>query len=261
MNISAYLENKIAAWIRSSTFPSAPTSLTVALSSADPTDDGSGLVEPTDLGYARQTVTFGSITTTEPDGSAMSNSAGIVFTGTALGVVTHAAIFDNTGHMLFYGPLDVARDVINNDTVSFAATVIRITLAGAFSKYLAEAILSWVRGTTMPAAPVSLLLAISTASANRDALGIAEPSGHGYARQVIAFGAPSETVGIGTQIANSANIIFGPNTISAWGIITSWALFGVAGNLLAYGQLAVPKNVTVGAGFGIGAGALSLLIR
>lgn len=239
-----------------------PASLELALSSADPTDDGSGLTEPTDIGYARQTIVFSVPVTTEPDGSRTSNTSGIVFTGTALGVVTHAAIFDNSGNMLFYGALDVARDVINNDSVSFAASTVRVTLAGAFSKLLGEAILNWTRGVAMRTAPASLELAIGRASATRDGNLLNEVAGNNYYRQTLTFGAPSETVGVGTSVANDTNIIFGPNTTVNWGAITDWAIFmDGADDMAVYGTLAVAKNVTIGAGFGIATGALTLLIR
>lgn len=80
------------------------SSLHLAIFTGDPLPDGSG-PECTDSAYARQAVTFGSVSAGQ-----MANSAAITFpalTGTPGTQLTHGAIFDNLGNMYYYGPLGV----------------------------------------------------------------------------------------------------------------------------------------------------------
>lgn len=112
----------------------------------------------------------------------------------------------------------------------------------ANSDYLEELIINWLRGTNMPAAPAVLYLGLSTADPGDDAAGLAEPSGGGYARQVVSLGAPSQ-VGGAAQSLNSAQIDF--NATTAWGLITHAALFDAVsgGNMLRHAALDNPRNI------------------
>jgi hypothetical protein len=91
---------------------------------------------------------------------------------------------------------------------------------------------------------------------------LAEPVGGAYARQVITFGAPAAVNGIGSNGANTGNIVF-PTATLAWGIITHGALFNniVAGNMLAQFQWTVTKNIGVGDTYVVAIGDVVMLIR
>jgi hypothetical protein len=58
-----------------------------------------------------------------------------------------------------------------------------------------------------------------------------ELSGNGYARKAVTFSAPS-----GGSIANSADVVFGPATPSAWSAAIAIGLYDASsgGNLIAY---------------------------
>lgn len=263
MNLSAYLETKIANWVRGVAMGSPPSGLKLALSNGNPNDDGSGLAEPTAPGYVRQDITLAA-PTSDGDGTHTANSGAIVFTpdaGEALGQVTHAAIYDTSDNLLFYGPLDVTRTGAADDTISFDASTILIDLVASFTDYIAEAVINWVRNNAMPAAPTAVTMALSTAAPLFDGSGLAEPTMNGYVRQTVTFGSASSTNGVGTTIANNAGIVFGPDVDAPWGVISHWALFHNNGEMLFNGALAVAKSVTVNMGFGLSAGAVSLVIR
>lgn len=260
MFASQYLEGLVAGWLRGDNFPADPASLELALSTANPTDTGGGLAEPANLGYARQAVTLSAPVTNDVSGAVTSNSNAIEFT--AEGDITHFALLDDADNVLFYGPLASVRHIVEEDTITFAATTLSFALKGLYGKYLAEAVINWMRSTAMPAAPAELRFALSTANPTRDGSGILEPAGiGGYGRQLIAFDTPDPVTGTGTSIANDADIIFGPAT-ATWGSITHWAIYADATeNMVLYGALSAAKQIGSGSGFGINEGAASLLIR
>ncbi len=261
MNTTQYLEAKIANYIRGTTMGSAPSSLKLALSTADPTDTGGNLTQPVNDGYAAQTLTLGSPVTNEDSGSVVSNSADIVFT--AGGDVSHFAVLDNADNVLFYAPLAAIRTIADTDTITFATGAIQLAFKGLYSKYFAEALWAWIKGSAMPTAPVSLKLALSTANPKRDASGIAEPdsSTGGYHRQTIAFAALSFTSGVGTALESNNAQVFGPCTNANWGAISHFAIYDQGSNQLFQGALSAPKNIPVGQGYGVNAGGASILLR
>lgn len=258
--ISQYLGGHVANWLRGTVMPSAPGTVYLALSSTEIYDNATGITELTG-GYARQAVTFTSVAQSEGSGSIMSNAAPVLFTGLNATVATHFAIFDaaSGGNMLFYGPLAAPIGVSAGGSASFATGVIAIQYAGLASHYFGGMILNWVRGTTAPAAPVSLNLAHSLTPVMRSGSGLNEPSG-GYSRQQLVFSAPTFTSGTGTAIVNTNNAIFGPATV-VWGPLTHVAVLDQAGNLIVAGELAVSFSVTPGEGRGVNIGAFSLTVR
>lgn len=125
-SFSNYLENEIldhilrgagGAW-------TAPTTLYLALHTADPTDAGSG-AEVSGGSYARQAITFGAAS----GGSAASSNAPS-FTGMPAATVTHIGIWDASsgGNLLFYGALSSSRTTQSGDTVNFASGAVTVAL-------------------------------------------------------------------------------------------------------------------------------------
>jgi len=121
----------------------------------------------------------------------------------------------------------------------------------ALSDYLEDAIINWLRGTTFPAAPTTVYVALFTAAPN-DAGGGTEVSGGGYARTAVTLGAPAGGAG---ATDNTATVTF-PQASASWGTVTHTAIFDAltAGNLLLHGALAASKAVGDGdtAEFAIG---------
>ena len=126
---SDYWENKILDHIFGKGSYTSPT-IYVGLSTADPTDDGSGLAEPSGNGYAR-TQTSASDWNAASNGS-LDNSNDITFaqaTG-SWGTITHFALFDaiTAGNMLAHGVLSQSKTIGNSDTARFQAGDLDISL-------------------------------------------------------------------------------------------------------------------------------------
>lgn len=106
-----------------------PATLYVGLLTAAPSDDGSGVSEPSGNGYARVAVTnnttnWPAATGSGAGASSKTNGSTITFpqaTG-AWGTVTHFGIFDasTAGNLISYGALGASKSPVNLDTPSFA---------------------------------------------------------------------------------------------------------------------------------------------
>ena len=126
---SDYWENKILDHIFGKGSYTSPT-IYVGLSTVDPTDDGSGLAEPSGNGYAR-TQTSASDWNAASNGS-LDNASDITFaqaTG-SWGTITHFALFDavTAGNMLAHGVLSQSKTIGNSDTARFQAGDLDISL-------------------------------------------------------------------------------------------------------------------------------------
>lgn len=107
-----------------------PSNIFVALSTADPTDTGGGIAEPSGGSYARKS-TSGTSWDAAVSG-ALDNANPITFvkaTG-SWGTITHFALFDTLsgGNMLAHGALTESKLVANGDTASFAAGALDVSL-------------------------------------------------------------------------------------------------------------------------------------
>jgi len=126
---SDYWENKILDHIFGKGSYTPPT-IYVGLSTADPTDDGSGLAEPSGNGYAR-VQTSASNWNAASNGS-LDNASDISFaqaTG-SWGTITHFAMFDaaTAGNMLAHGALSQSKSISESDTARFEAGDLDISL-------------------------------------------------------------------------------------------------------------------------------------
>jgi hypothetical protein len=129
MSFANYLENKVLDHITGKTSYTKPTAY-IGLSTANPTDDASGLAEPSGNGYARVT-TSGSDWAAAASG-ATSNAAAITFpeASGSWGTITHFAIFDaaSDGNMLAYGALSSSETIDSGETPRFSIGELDITL-------------------------------------------------------------------------------------------------------------------------------------
>jgi hypothetical protein len=124
-----YAEDKILDHITGKTSFTMPTAY-VALSTADPTDDASGIAEPSGNGYAR--VTTSGSDWDASSGGAIANAAAITFptaTG-SWGTISHFALYDaaTDGNMLAHGALDTPTAITTNQIPNFAIGALDITL-------------------------------------------------------------------------------------------------------------------------------------
>lgn len=117
-SFSNYAENAILNHVFKGTAMTQPTNLYIALSTADPTDDGSGLAEPVGNGYARVNHNTWTIT-----GNAVSNNGAASFpqaTG-SWGTITHFAVYDalTAGNMIIHGTVTPSQAIVSGNTPSF----------------------------------------------------------------------------------------------------------------------------------------------
>lgn len=242
-SISDYLEIKLLDHVLKNDAFAVPTDIYVALSKADPLDDGSGLSEPSPPnGYARVVCNVW-----DPAASrAIANTGAIEFAEAegVWGEITHFAIFDTLtgGNMLAHGALAASKTIGAGDNASFAAGDIDISFnVGGASDYLANKLLDHVFKTAEYSQPTNIYVALATVTIADDDTGITitEPAAN-YARKLHnAYDAAVE----GTS-ENDGVITFVTATAS-WGTVTDVALVDALteGNVLFYAELDEPKAV------------------
>lgn len=108
-----------------------PPTIYVGLSTADPTDDASGLAEPSGNGYARVETAAGDWDAAVS--GALDNANAITFpeaTG-SWGTVTHFALFDaaTNGNMLAHGSLTSSEAITSGEAPRFSAGELDVSLA------------------------------------------------------------------------------------------------------------------------------------
>jgi len=103
-----------------------PATVYAALFTADPTDSGSLTNEVTGGSYARQSITWGTIS----NGS-IANSAAVTFpvATASWGTITHVGICDlgSAGNMMYHGALGTSKTVGTGDQVSFAIGALTVS--------------------------------------------------------------------------------------------------------------------------------------
>lgn len=99
----------------------------LALYTATPTISGGG-TEVTGGSYARQAITFGTITA-----GAMSNTTALTFSGLPNATVTHYGILNasTSGTLKVFGSLNSSAVVISGDQIQFPIGSITINLSGS----------------------------------------------------------------------------------------------------------------------------------
>ena len=112
---------------------------------------------------------------------------------------------------------------------------------GQLSNYLENALINATLRGTAYTSPATVYLALYTSDPT-DADTGTEVSGGAYARQSIAFGAPSN--GVAT---NSANVNF-PQATANWGTVSHIGIrdASTAGNLLYYAPLTTARSILTG---------------
>ena len=122
--MSDYLENKILDYVLRDSADWAPSTVYLALHTADPADDESGA----EVEVARQAIEFDAAHAT----TGVTQITNIeTFTSMPAVTVTHIGIWDHlsAGNLLFHTPVTASKAVLSGDTISVAAGAITITLA------------------------------------------------------------------------------------------------------------------------------------
>jgi hypothetical protein len=127
------------------------------------------------------------------------------------------------------------------------------------SRTVQLAFANWLRGTAMPTAPTSLILALSTTVILDDGTNFTEPT-TGYARQALTLSAPVFTEGVGSTVSNSNAIVFGPASAS-WGTVVSAAVLDQTGAMLFHGTFAAVRSVPLGDTVSFGIGTLEFNVK
>ena len=125
-----YLENAVLSHIFGKGDYTPAAHICVALSTSDPTDNASGISEPSGGSYARKS--------TDPAdwdaaaSGALDNANAITFAEATAswGTITHFALYDHltTGNMLAHGALTAAKDIDSGDTATFAVGDLDVSL-------------------------------------------------------------------------------------------------------------------------------------
>ena len=132
----------------------------------------------------------------------------------------------------------------------------------AFSDYLEDSIINAVfRGTTFPAAPANVYVALFTAAPS-DSGGGTEVTGGSYTRvAVTTSGGWAATSGGNGRTYNLSTISF-PTATATWGTIVAFGIFDAStnGNLLFYGNLVFSRAVNNGDSVLFQAGQLQITV-
>lgn len=256
---SNYLELKLLDHVLKTASYTVPTNIYIALSTADPTDAGSGIAEPSGNAYARTVMNSWATAASR----STSNAGGVTFptaTG-SWGTITHYAVFDaiTGGNMLGHGALTVSNSVVNGNIVTFAIGAIVVSFnSGGFSTYLANKFLDHVFKVASYTVPTNICCGLSTANPGDSASGLAEPSGNGYAR--VTLNTWDAAASGATE--NTGAITFPTIVTAGWGTITHAALFdaSTSGNMLMYAALGTSQATAVGNVVEFADGALDITL-
>jgi hypothetical protein len=117
-NFTNYLEDEILDHINSVGAFTMPTNVYAGLSTADPTETGGSIAEPSNSWYSRQAITFGA-----SSGGAASNTNELDFgTSDETETLTHIFISDvvtygSTTNILWHGPLTASQPIVSGNPV------------------------------------------------------------------------------------------------------------------------------------------------
>lgn len=232
-SFSDYLENKVLNHVLGVSAFTPPTTVYVGLSTADPTDSGGGLAEPSGFNYARKSLAFAAAAN-----RAVSQNAIVTFNQAsgAWGTASHWGVFDSLagGNMLAYGALTVNKSIVNGNTPSIASGQVTISFnTGAIFTTFANQVLDWVfRGQSLPAITVNVGLSSTTPN---DSGNVTEPASGGYARKTHT----SWSTATAGSIQNTGAVTFDAAT-GSWGSPITYAVIfsnSVGGAALMWGDV------------------------
>lgn len=124
-----YLEDALLDHVFDKAAYTQPT-IYIALSTADPTDDASGLAEPSGGSYARKSTAAADWNSASSGSIDNANAISFVEATGDWGTITHFALYDAStgGNMLAHGSLGTSKAVSSGDTAKFDAGDLTVTL-------------------------------------------------------------------------------------------------------------------------------------
>jgi len=114
MSLSNYAENVVLDLLMAMV-------ASVGLSTADPGEDGSGLAEPSGMGYSRRAVTAADWNAAASGSVTNANKIEFLQATNNWGTLTHLVLFDSSGNMLGSNALDLPAIVVGGDYPKFEA--------------------------------------------------------------------------------------------------------------------------------------------
>lgn len=235
--ISDYLELELLDHVFNAAYTPVAT-VYLSLWESDPTDAASG-TETAYTNYARQACAFDAAASRSIAQTALETFPS---NGGSTVTITHWGIHDaaTVGNLLAHGSFAASKQVNNGNTPSVAAGEITIAFsAGEISDYLANALLDFAFRNQAFSAP-STYVALVTATVNDNDTGtsITEPSGNGYARELVDVNggsAPTWDTAAAGLVDNTHLIQFDTPT-GSWGTVVGVAICDALtlGNLLCY---------------------------
>lgn len=264
--ISNYLENEILKFVlRNTAFASPGTSVYIALyTDATAQDDANAGTEVSLSGtaYARKQVQ-GTGAWDAPSSGATANTSELAWTTATAnwGNVRYIGIIDTAsgaGNLLFWGQLTADKQVDSGDTFSIAAGDLDVSLGGAFSHYLAGALLNHILRATAYTRPTDVKCALFTTTPGADGTGGTEVTGGSYAR-ISIYDTADWDVPSGGATQNTNIEAFATATAN-WGVVAGMALYDQTTNMLFFGNLTASKTVNNGDTFRFSAGALDIAV-
>lgn len=256
-SLSNYAENKLLNHTLLGTSFTVPSNIYIALSTANPGEDGSTIAEPSGNAYARVAANSWATAASR----ATSNSGAITFpqaTG-SWGTITHIAIFDAStgGNMLAYDDLATSRAVPSGYTFSIASGDIDVSFnTGAVTNYLANKWLDHMFKVASYTAPTVTYVGLSTSNPTDTGSTTGEPSTGGYARQQeTGWGVT------GNAAANASTLTFTASG-GSFGTVTHGFVADAssAGNMLFYGSLGTSGAINDGESGVYAAGDLDITL-
>ena len=237
-SIADFLENELLDHVCNAAYTPAAT-VYLGLSTADPTDDASGLAEPSGNGYIRKAITFAAAASRH-----VAQNADVDFAQAsgAWGMIAHYGVFDaeSAGNMMAHGALGASKEVVSGNTPSVASGQVTVSYdAGYVSDYLANKLLDFAfRNQAYSAPDTYCALTTATIADNNTGSTITEVSGGGYARKQVNINggsSPTWDLAASSIVDNTDNVDIGPATAS-WGTVVALGICDAltVGNLLLY---------------------------
>jgi hypothetical protein len=248
--ISTFLANELLDHVFNAAY-TPPATVYLGLSTANPTDDGSGLAEPSGNAYARQAITFSAASSRR-----VTQSATVTFpqaTG-AWGTITHWAVFDasSAGNMLAHGAFGTFKVVVTNNTPSCASGEIYVDVTtGALSTTLVHNLLNLAFRNVAYSKPTTYVgVATATLSDTTTGSTVTEPSGGSYARTQVNINggsSPTWSVAASRALTNAAAVTLATAT-AAWGTVVAAFIASASsgGDILFYDNGTLDQAVASG---------------
>jgi hypothetical protein len=219
-SLSDFLENELLDHVLKTGAYAVPTNIYVALSTADPLDDESGIAEPAGGSYARVVMNVWDAAVSR----ATENTNKITFPQSTgdWGTITHWAIYDaiTGGNFLAHGDFATSKAApIGTNLFIAAGDIDPVFNAGGICDNLANKLLDHVFKTTAYTPETNLYVALFTTSPTDTGVAGTEVTGGAYAREIMN----AWDVAVAGASENTNAIIFTTATAS-WGTVTHFLL-------------------------------------